>query len=205
MVYFQQFDGLSYPDYVFLVARWEWPPWLLLTGFGEAGLYLSDSAIRLYPCVVEEREHRYFNKNPFVRSLVTFYYNHNKENPIRIYEEFTFNSKGEMTFIEAWSADLLTARDSDNWPTFDAVKRLSVKIPGLRNSSRSIDLNSVYFKRAARKDEDVKNFRDRALNFTKYIIKESIDNSVNLKKKFYATNKITISTTQDSEELSSRF
>lgn len=95
------------PKYNQNVARFEWPPWLLLTGLGKERTIAIDEAIRLMgPCVCVDRNHKLFASNPFVRSVITFYYGkediEKKIHPVRIYEEFTFNSIGEITFVEAW-------------------------------------------------------------------------------------------------------
>jgi hypothetical protein len=37
------------PNYSRLVARWEWAPWLMLTGYGDASMILSDIALKLNP------------------------------------------------------------------------------------------------------------------------------------------------------------
>ena len=91
------------PNYASHVIRWEWPPWLLLTGRSALGIRASDDIIRTTPCICVDRTHKYFSEHPFARSIVTFYYFEENvkemKNPIRIYEEFTFNSKGEIVFI----------------------------------------------------------------------------------------------------------
>lgn len=54
---------------------------------------------------LSERYCRIYPRNPFCRMMVKFYYPDKKTNPTPtwIYEEFTFNDRGEITFIEAWS------------------------------------------------------------------------------------------------------
>jgi hypothetical protein len=37
------------PEYSELVARWEWPPWLLLTGFGRDNMIWTDILLKLNP------------------------------------------------------------------------------------------------------------------------------------------------------------
>lgn len=109
----QYFDSLDTsvekgkPNYSSKLARWEWQPWLILTGFGKEKTLLIDGAIRASgKCICVNREHRFFDQNPFIRSVITFYYGEddivNKTNALRILEEFTFNDSGEITFIEAW-------------------------------------------------------------------------------------------------------
>lgn len=96
----------------------------------------------------------FFVQNPFVRMIVEIHYEGSSE-PLRIYEEFSFNSQGEMTFIEAWSFPVSDANfpfkllprtktvdkveatpDSDGniWPDQLKVYRLSTLIPGLGTS-----------------------------------------------------------------------
>lgn len=135
-------------------------------------------------CLCTNREHRFFHENPFVRSRVTFYYGETAEddiktgaNAIHIYEEFTFNSFGQITFIEAWwdnpdnknlpktlgmdwcSWPQLPLRDPDGWPPLN-INRLSTKIPGL-GCGRYRMLTSKSLKIAAEKDPFVKEFRER--------------------------------------------
>jgi hypothetical protein len=85
-----------------------------------------------------------------------------------IYEEFTFNNQGEMTFIEAWSdlpGLLPTADLTDRWAEGADVHRLSTRIPGLGNATGSIDLNSDAMTLAAGQDAEVADFVTRARNF----------------------------------------
>ena len=91
------------PDYSELVARWEWPPWLRLTGFGRESMIAADILLRLYESTIPIRDCRAFDVHPFGRCRVTFYYAEHDGQPCPIYEEFTFNDAGEITFIEAWS------------------------------------------------------------------------------------------------------
>jgi len=127
------------PKYHEMVARYEWPPWLILTGLQRDRTLFIDKAIRLSgPCVCVNRTHKVFPVNPFVRSVVTFYYGQEDidegTDPLRIYEEFTFNDAGEITFIEAWWGtnykNLLPQLTPDGWPMSE-VNRISTKIPGL--------------------------------------------------------------------------
>jgi len=146
----QYFDSLDTsvekgkPKYSPKIARWEWPPWLILTGYGDEKMRIIDGAIRKSgQCICVNRQHRFFPQNPFIRSVVTFYYGEedvaNRTNPLRIFEEFTFNDIGEITFIEAWwdrdYRGLLPPLDDNGWPIDqDAVNRISTQIPGLGNS-----------------------------------------------------------------------
>lgn len=62
------------PNYSAHVVRWEWKPWLLLTGYGAAGIRASDGITR-EACarVCVDRTHKYFDTHPYARSTVTFY------------------------------------------------------------------------------------------------------------------------------------
>ncbi|MCL4233958.1 MAG: hypothetical protein KJ042_05530 [Deltaproteobacteria bacterium] len=156
-------DPRSIPNYSDLVARWEWPPWLLLTGFGDDAMIWIDLALRLYPTRVLERDCRAFDFQPFGRCRVVFEYNGEISCPI--YEEFTFNDLGEMTFIEAWSdlpGFMPTDDANDAWAEGPDAHRLSTKIPGLGNDTGRIDLSGECMGEAARADEDVAEFRKRA-------------------------------------------
>jgi len=163
------------PDYSEMVARWEWPPWLLLTGIGRDQLVTGDRLLRLYPSRVPERECLAFGTNPFGRCRVVFYY----EDPLHegrgcpIYEEFTFNEDGEITFIEAWSdqPELLPFdATADEWyqgdPLADAFSaRLSTRVPGLGVGDGLIDLEGDDMNAAAEEDADVAELQYRGLNY----------------------------------------
>jgi hypothetical protein len=155
-------DPRSIPNYSPLVARWEWPPWLKLTGFGEKSMIWIDLLLKLYPTSIPVRDCRAFPVQPFGRCHVVFYY---QEEPCSIYEEFTFNDQGEMTFIEAWSdipGLLPTSDPSDYWAEGPDVYRLSTKIPGLGNATGLIDLDSDCLREAASINADVADFANRA-------------------------------------------
>ncbi|NLH48301.1 MAG: hypothetical protein GX444_06830 [Myxococcales bacterium] len=155
-------DPRSIPNYSELVARWEWPPWLKLTGLGDEAMIWIDLALKLYPTSVAERDCRAFPVQPFGRCHVVFYY---QDRPCSIYEEFTFNDRGEMTFIEAWSdipGLLPTSDPSDYWAEDAAAHRLSTKIPGLGTATGLIDLNGDCLREAARTDAEVADFATRA-------------------------------------------
>ena len=119
------FDTMDYstdvpaPPYSELVARWEWPPWLLLTAFGAENIEATDTLLLLYPSIVPERDCRFFDEQPFGRCRVVFYYDDESHQGrgCPIYEEFTFNDAGEVTFIEAWSdlPGFLPMPEGDTW------------------------------------------------------------------------------------------
>ncbi len=160
-------DGLSIPNYSELVARWEWPPWLKLTGIGRVMMIGSDIMVtRLAtPSTVPERDCRAFDTQPFARCRVQILYDGGL---CPIYEEFSFNSQGEMTFIEAWSDQpglLPMDANQDPWAEADSVNRLATKLPGLGNQTGRIDLEAAWMKQAARDDIDVAAFAEKASNF----------------------------------------
>ena len=150
------------PHYSELVARWEWPPWLYLTGLGAENLIYTDLVLKLFPTIIAERDCRFFPTQPFGRCRVVFDYG---GLPCPIYEEFTFNDQGEMTFIEAWT-DLPGLHPTD--PATDPfaerpdVRRLATKLPGLGNERGKIDLYAAWMEEAAAADEDVAEFVFRA-------------------------------------------
>ncbi|MDB5228618.1 MAG: hypothetical protein JWN78_2811 [Bacteroidota bacterium] len=149
------------PNYSELVIRWEWRPWLLLTGYTKDGLISSDILLKLNPTSYDKIDCRAFETQPFCRCHVIFNYS-GKTCPI--YEEFTFNNQGEITFIEAWSdyESLLPMNsgadeiwdEQEYWGMKD-VYRLSAKVPGLGNDSGKIDIQAAYMENAALLDNDV--------------------------------------------------
>jgi hypothetical protein len=153
------------PAYSSLVARWEWPPWLKLTGYGSDVMVETDAALtKGTPSTVPIKNCQAFTTQPFGRCHVSFQY---AGGPCPIYEEFTFNDAGEMTFIEAWS-DLPGLRpfaDGDTWAEASTVQRLSTKIPGLGNAQGLIDLNSSWMQDAAKRDPQIADFVSRAQDF----------------------------------------
>jgi hypothetical protein len=159
-------DPNSVPVYSTLVARWELPPWLWLTGYGRDNMVeTTKAALKLDPSTVPTRECRAFSVQPFARCYVAFEY---EKGPCPIYEEFVFNDQGEMTFIEAWSDQpglLPTSDSSDRWAEGPDVHRLSTKIPGLGNETGLIDLSSEAMQRAAAEDSEVADFVRRAEDF----------------------------------------
>jgi len=153
-----------WPPYSELVARWEWPPWLKLTAFTRLDIEATDTLLKLYPSTVPQRECRAFDVQPFGRCHVVFRYDAHEGRGCPIYEEFTFNDAGEITFIEAWSdLDGLTPTNSeDPWAQRGGAPRLSTRIPGLGAPSGRIDLNGDAMAAAAAGDSDVADFVRRA-------------------------------------------
>ncbi len=163
--YFDTMDyepvGTLEPSYSALAARWEWPPWLKLTGYTAENMVEHDALLALLPSVVRERDCRAFDVNPFTRCKVTFYYDDHEGRGCPIYEEFTFNPQGEMTFIEAWS-DLDGYRpmaEGDAWAEAPDVYRLSAKIPGLGSAEgHHVALDDPAMVAAAEADPHVADF-----------------------------------------------
>lgn len=150
------------PDYSELVVRWEWPPWLLLTGFGRANMIWTNWLLKLNPTSYAMIDCRAFEVQPFGRCYVVFDYSGEL---CPIYEEFTFNDQGEITFIEAWTDApgwLPMEGPDDTWAEGENVDRLSTKVPGLGNETGLIDLDAAWMEEAADEDADVADFLDRA-------------------------------------------
>ncbi len=166
-------DPESIPNYSELVARWEWPPWLKLTGFDRDTMNSTATILRQFdPSTVPERECRAFQVQPFGRCYIVFEY---EGRPCPIYEEFTFNDQGEMTFIEAWSDQLGMLpmdKDLDRWAQGENVPRLSTRLPGLGNATGRLDLESQWMKTAESNDPDIADFAMRARNQWKYWMDE---------------------------------
>ena len=139
------------PEYSDLVIRWEWHPWLLLTGFRRRNLINTDILLKLYPTNYDTIDCQYFEQQPFCRCHVIFNYSGTR---IPIYEEFTFNDHGEITFIEAWSdfPSLLPMDTTDYWAEAENVNRLSTRAPGLGNNEGRIDRKADWMLRAAETD-----------------------------------------------------
>ncbi len=154
------------PTYADDVARWEWPPWLLLTGYGRDDMIATGVALRdLDPSTVPERDCRFFDTEPFARCVVTFEY---EGGLCPIYEEFVFNDAGEMTFIEAWSVqpgDAPAGWADDPWGEGDAFPRLSTRVPGLGTPVGTVDLDAPWALAAAEADPDVADLFARAANW----------------------------------------
>jgi hypothetical protein len=143
-----------WPEYAELVARWEWPPWLKLTGWTEEGIHATDTLLKLYPSTVPIRDCQAFDVQPFGRCFITFAYEAHENRPCPIYEEFTFNDAGEVTFIEAWSDvdGLRPMAEGDRWAEGEGVARLSARVPGLGRSDGAIDLHGEAMNEAAGRD-----------------------------------------------------
>ncbi len=169
--YFDTLDSSADPDsephYADLAARWEWPPWLLLTGYGREQILEVDALVLvLIPgTTVPVRDCRAFDVQPFGRCRVSFDYT-GKTCPI--FEEFTFNDAGEVTFVEAWS-DLPGLGPTDDvldvWAEGPEVPRLSTRIPGLGGPEGRIDPLSKAMSDAAATDADVADFVARTQDF----------------------------------------
>ena len=147
-------DDQSAPKYSQDVIRWEWYPWLKLTGLGRDFMDY-DWLLTLYPTKVINRVCKGFKTQPFGRCHVTFMYWGN-DNPVHIYEEFTFNDLGEITFIEAWtdSKELSPMGSTDDyWAQSEQIKRLSTKVPGLGASGGNINLEKI--KKLSKVDSDL--------------------------------------------------
>jgi hypothetical protein len=163
------YSGAEGPAYADGVARWEWPPWLLLTGYGRDDMEAADALMRLIPTSVPTRDCRFFEVSPFARCRVDFRYEDHPDAGCPIYEEFTFDDDGEMTFIEAWSDQpgLLPVEDpvGDAWAEGVDAHRLSTRLPGLGNARGEIDLDSPWMQAAAEEDPEVADFVARANDF----------------------------------------
>lgn len=150
------------PTYAPQVARWEWPPWLLLTGLGAEDMLETADILRAAdPSTVPERDCRFFAHQPFARCYVSFTY---EGGPCPIYEEFTFNDAGEITFIEAWSdlPGLTPTSAADPWGEASDFPRLANRVPGLGDGQGRLRLNSEWMNAAAAEDPDVADFQRRA-------------------------------------------
>jgi hypothetical protein len=160
-------DHGEWPPYSEFVARWEWPPWLKLTAFGYDNIVVTDTLLTWYPSVVTDRDCRGFDTHPFGRCTVTFYYDAHEGLGCPIYEEFTFNEEGEITFIEAWSdvPGLRPVTDDDPWGEESEIGRLSSRVPGLGQPDGRIDLEGQVMQDAMALDPDVADFVNRANNW----------------------------------------
>lgn len=158
-----RFDPDIVPNYSPLTARWELPPWLYLTGYGRNHMISTTRyALAADPSTVPVRDCRYFPVQPFARCVVSFEYG---QGSCPIYEEFTFNDQGQMTFVEAWSdlpGYLPGDAIGDRWAEAPTFHRLSTKVPGLGNASGLIDLDASWMNRAAAEDAEVADFVRRA-------------------------------------------
>lgn len=156
-------DSDSKPTYGKTVIRWEWFPWLKLTGYKRFAMKL-DFFLKWYPTEVIDRDCRAFSEPPQARCRVTFHYKKSKA-IVPIYEEFTFNDFGEMTFIEAWSNEphlLPMDPDKDFWGEGEDMYRLSTKVPGLNDTATGeVRTKDKEFKRLAREDSDLYQLRKK--------------------------------------------
>ena len=158
-------DRDSIPNYHPEVARWEWPPWLLLTGFGADEMNLTADTLRVIdPSTVPERDCRFFQTQPFARCYVVFEYRHG---PCPIYEEFSFDADGRMTFIEAWSVFpwALPLKDGDTWAEATDFFRLATVVPGLGSSTGYTDFEGSVFQAIAATDPLMADYGMRASNW----------------------------------------
>ena len=158
------------PTYAELVVRWEWPPWLKLTGYTAAQMELTDKLVKQYaPAVVSHRDCRAFDRQPFARCRVSFdYQQQGNGKPCYIYEEFVFNDKGEMTFVEAWSdlPGMTPISDpTDPWGERTAIHRMSLKIPGLGSPSGRIAPDGPALQAAAKVDPEIADLLARIADF----------------------------------------
>lgn len=169
--YFDTLDGSADPDshpaYTETTARWEWPPWLLLTGYGGEQILAVDVLIlAAFPeTTVPDRDCRAFGVQPFARCRVNIDY---EGQGCPIYEEFTFNEAGEVTFVEAWSdlPDMLPTEDAaDPWAEAEDVHRLSTRVPGLGSTTGQIDPTGAAMAEAAASDAELADFVDRTQDF----------------------------------------
>ena len=86
------------------MIRWEWHPWLLLSGYKKRDMSLIDGIDRdATPCLVTDRVYRYNSELQMVQAKVMIYYGDvnikARTNGFPIYEEFKFNSTGQLVFI----------------------------------------------------------------------------------------------------------
>ena len=175
------------PNYSPSLIRWEWEPWLILTGLNDERTLIIDSLIReTGKCECLDRELVFYNTNPFVRCRVTFYYGENKT-PIKIYEEFTFDGSGNISFIEAWydvedNKLQIPEREFDGWPKFCSVKRLSNLIPGYNKTDFILVLESSEMISQAELYDDVKNFKSRAEKFAVSLFAELVEQIIDSRR-----------------------
>lgn len=178
LLYFDTLDlnapETNIPRYHEQVARWEWPPWLLLTGFGSEDMINASLALRrIDPSTVPERDCRFFTVQPFARCYVVFEY---EKGLCPIYEEFTFNDEGEMTFIEAWSHDPNESFTGEErtWGERKDFPRLSTRIPGLGTNMGPIpyDEAGLTLKAESLNDVEVLDYLERITSWRQYWARE---------------------------------
>ena len=161
-------DPANVPDYAESVARWEWPPWLLLTGFGRDTMISTANVLRSGdPSTVPVRDCRFFEAQPFARCRVQFEYQRGR---CPIYEEFAFDDAGEMTFIEAWSDvdGLRPTAAGDPWAENADFERLSTRVPGLGSDDGRFRPSGRWVQAAAAHDADVADLARRASDQWRY-------------------------------------
>ena len=147
-----------HPHYSPQVVRFEFPPWLLTTGYGAVTMRQTDEFLRLYATDYKAIDCRFFPQQPFGRCRVVFLYGQDdratpedERTECPIYEEFTFNDEGEVTFIEAWTdhQGYLPMGPDDPWAEGSNVKRLSTYVPGLGRPDGHIEPDSAAMRKAA--------------------------------------------------------
>lgn len=166
------------PTYAENVMRWEWPPWLKLTGYTREQMEGTDKLVKTgAPAVVSHRDCRAFAVQPFARCRVSFDYdNQGGGKPCWIYEEFTFNDQGEMTFVEAWSdlPGLRATEDAgDPWAEGKGVHRLSTRVPGLGTPTGHVTPTDAALVAAAALDPELADMVARMLDFWPKWIEEN--------------------------------
>ncbi|MDX1694784.1 MAG: hypothetical protein R3208_13540 [Ketobacteraceae bacterium] len=166
---------LVIPRYSDRVVRWEWPPWLLLTGYGRFNLIWTDIVLKLNPTTYAVMNCQAFDVQPFGRCHVVFDYSGEL---CPIYEEFTFNDAGEITFIEAWTdmPGWIPMAPEDHWAEGNIPGRLSTRVPGLGNGNGLVDWGSEGVASAAAKDADVAELVDRVNDPYRTWLQQLIDN-----------------------------
>ncbi len=159
-------DPAIVPNYSDRVARWEWPPWYLLTGYERMQMITGTRlALSFEPSTVPVRDCRAFAVQPFARCRVSFSY---ERGLCPIFEEFTFNDQGEMTFIEAWSDQpgmRPTEDPADPWAEAPTVRRLSTRVPGLGSANGLIVPTAEWMTAAAARDPELADFVRRTQDF----------------------------------------
>lgn len=159
-------DPAIVPNYSARVARWEWPPWYLLTGYERMQMITGTRlALSVEPSTVPTRDCRAFAVQPFARCRVSFSY---ERGLCPIFEEFTFNDQGEMTFIEAWSDQpgmRPTEDPADPWAEAPTVHRLSTRVPGLGSANGLIVPTAEWMTAAAARDPELADFVRRTRDF----------------------------------------
>ncbi len=174
--YFNSIDSTALdktgPKYSKMVIRWEWKPWLLLTGH-KSWMMKLDYFLTWYPTEVINRDCRFFKVQPFARCRVTFHYL-NPNTYFDIYEEFTFNNQGEITFVEAWSdhPGYLPMDTDDLWAESKNVKRMSWKVPGLGSEDGKYDKKSL--KTLSKNDKDLAGLYKRLKHPVFFWMKEGV-------------------------------